>query len=100
MLKAYTYEKEELISLLKSVKSEIDFVNEYVTMMEEQGLGLRDNLDWASVSKIFKIRLNSVKNSLSKLEVIDFETEKIYEFTYDYHLIEVKDQFVSRKSLD
>lgn len=81
------YDRQELESNLRFMLASIERSSDEIRMMEEQGLGLRENLDWQSTAFCLRVELERIKRSLNNLNVIpvsfvDLETREHYNERY------------------
>jgi hypothetical protein len=88
------YDRKELEALMKHLMSRVDSIENNVRMMEEQGLGLRDNLDWKSTAKHLRFDLEQVKDVIDSLGVFPTTRKHFSESSYEeYYLPAVVDQW-------
>ena len=88
------YDRKELETSMKYLLAKVDDIDNYIRMMEEQGLGLRDNLDWKSCAKHLRFDLEKVKESLDGLGVLPSTCKRFSENSYeDHYLPAVVDQW-------
>lgn len=88
------YDRKELEAQMKHLLAKVDDIDTYVRMMEEQGLGLRENLDWKSTAKHLRFDLEKVKDVIDSLGVFPTTREHFSENAYEeYYLPAVVDQW-------
>jgi len=92
------YDREELESLMRHLQAQVDELDWSVTMMEEQGLGLRNNLDWKSSARGVRFALEKIKNGISRLGVSKQDRVVFRESDYEaYYLPAVVDRYVTKE---
>jgi len=101
MEKSIAYSEKDLQNNLDFILSHMHYLDSYIRMMEEQGLGLRDNLDWKSTGKHLRINLEQVKMGLSRFKVRDVPFQDISDYHYDeLFLKKVEEQFLDKMGKD
>jgi hypothetical protein len=89
MLRHIAYYEKALHQKITMLSNHIMLMDSEITMMEEQGLGLRKNLDWKSSGKTLRLSLEDIKETVNDFDVIPpipFETVNFY--TYDERIPE------------
>jgi len=88
MKQSIGYDRQELEGNFKFILASIERFDDEVRMMEEQGLGLRDNLDWQSSACNLRIELEKIKrglnyfNVLERIPYVDLESREGYLSNY------------------
>lgn len=93
MKKIIGYNEDDLEMDLTSLATYIADMDSEIKMMEQQGLELRDNLDWRSSGKRLRIKLELIKRKIDGFKVIEIPFRDVTEFNYERHLLEVKEEF-------
>ena len=93
------FDKQELERNFRFILGSVERLDEQIRMMEEQGLGLRDNLDWQSSAYYLRLEFERVKRGLNDFGVnqvsfIDFETKEAY---LERHLSHVTENFCKNR---
>jgi hypothetical protein len=76
MNKSISYPESELTQTLSALLAYINDASTEVKMMEEQGLGLRNNLDWANSGKILRIKIERMKSCLNTFHMLKYIENK------------------------
>ena len=85
MLRSISYKESELIPTINYIAEKIDRMDTEITMMEEQGLNLRDNLDWASSGKVLRIQLEDIKRQFCLFGVVQIPFSHVNFDSYESH---------------
>jgi hypothetical protein len=94
MNKSISYPESELIQTLSALLTYIEDASAEVKMIEQQGLGLRNNLDWASSGKVLRIKIEKMKSCLNTFHMLKYvENRDINMYTYKDYLPIVKKEF-------
>ena len=71
-------------------------------MMEEQAIGLRDNLDWMSSSKTLRDKLENLKEQINRFGCRQLPYESSLQSRYncfnEYHVRIIQDRFAKNTS--
>jgi len=91
MKKLVGYTESELVDTLHFLLSHIEEMDSEIHMMEEQGLGIRDNLDWESSGKRLRINLEQIKRGLDLFNLEQIPFNDLNQFNYENHQKKIKD---------
>jgi hypothetical protein len=69
------YDRKELEATMRYILSNVEQLDFNVRMMEEQGLGLRDNMDWRYEAGSLRMALENLKQGLDRLGVLPVSHE-------------------------
>jgi CCR4-NOT transcriptional regulation complex NOT5 subunit len=83
MKKSIAYDEKELKDMLLFIVDHINEMSNEIRLMEEQGLGFRENLDWKSSGKHLRINLESIKRKLDQFDIVEIESKDLNEYNYE-----------------
>jgi len=66
-----SFKEHELFSRLTFLTHKVDLMEAEIGMMEEQALGLRDNLDWKNSAINLRTALETVKGIINEFKVVE-----------------------------
>lgn len=89
------YSKSELDDTFAVILHRIQDIDDRVRLMEEQGAGLRTNLDWASTARGMALDVNDLKNLLNRFGIVDVPYDhRMTSYNYkESHLAKVIEEF-------
>lgn len=89
------YSKDDLDHSFEVMRFRLANIDNEIRMMEEQGAGLIEHLDWASSARRLFLELNRVKEELASFGVMDIYYDHLVssEYSYEGHLGQVLENF-------
>jgi hypothetical protein len=83
MKKSIAYDEEELKNTYLFIVEHINEMSDEIRLMEEQGLGFCENLDWKSSGKRLRINIEDIKRGLNRFGIIEIEAKDLNEHNYE-----------------
>jgi len=89
MEKTIGYSSDDLEKNLKFIMSQVNNLDSEITMVEEMGCKLRDNLDFASTGKKLRIHLEQIKCGISRFEIIKVPYQDLNPWNYEQYRLPI-----------
>jgi hypothetical protein len=94
MERSVAFNEKEIQKTFRYILDKVSGMDQEIRMMEEQGLGLRDNLDWRSSGRRLRIDLEQLKIGLNYFGVEHTDAVNLNEYNYEIcHLRPVEQNY-------
>jgi len=92
-----TYKEDDLHSNLSYTADMLASIEFQIEMMEEQAIGLRENLDWKSVAANLRADLEHIKEQVNGFGIVELKCNQMLQVQNlcfnETHMDEIKERF-------